>query len=59
MNFDFNKDLDSLIAAGAPTEGEIKGDWDERGCHGFEKKFYEQMLKLYQQNGGGYSTYSF
>ncbi len=53
LNFDFNKVLDSLIAAGAPTEERLKAMGMKDGADGFEKKFYEQMLKFYTQRGGG------
>ena len=53
MNFDFNKELDSLIAAGAPEEDKLKAMGMTEDASGLNKRFYEQMLKLYQQKGGG------
>jgi hypothetical protein len=54
LNFDFGKGkLDSLIAAGAPKIEMLKAIGMKEDASGFNKKIYEQMLKLYQQKGGG------
>lgn len=54
MTFDFDKKvLDSLITAGAPKEDKLKAMGMEEDASGLNKRFYEQMLKLYQQKGGG------
>ncbi len=53
MTFDFNKELDSLISAGAPKEDKLKAMGMKEDASGFEIRFYEQMLKFYQQRGGG------
>jgi len=54
MTFDFDKAvLDSLISAGAPKEEKLKAMGMEEDASGLNKRFYEQMLKLYQQKGGG------
>ena len=54
LNFDFDKDvLDSLIAVGAPKEEQLKAIGMKEDASGLNKRFYEQMLKLYQQKGGG------
>lgn len=54
MSWDFDKEvLDSLITAGAPAEDKLKAMGMEEDATGINKRFYEQMLKLYQQKGGG------
>ncbi len=53
LNFDFKKELDSLIAAGAPKEEQLKAIGMKEDESGFNKRIYEQVLKLYQQKGGG------
>jgi hypothetical protein len=54
MTFDFDKRiLDSLITAGAPKEDKLKAMGMKEDASGLNKRFYEQMLKFYQQKGRG------
>ncbi|QBA63725.1 DUF3667 domain-containing protein [Muriicola soli] len=57
MTFDFDKDvLDSLIAINAPQDEKLKAMGMEDDASGFNRRFYEQMLKFYVQRGGGILT---
>ncbi|NNJ88043.1 MAG: DUF3667 domain-containing protein [Eudoraea sp.] len=54
MNFDFGKkELDSLITADAPKEEKLKAMGMKEDESGLNKRIYEQVLKLYEQKGGG------
>ncbi len=45
--------LDSLITAGAPRDQKLKAMGLKDDAGGFETKFYGQVLKFYEQRGGG------
>ncbi|GGD42548.1 DUF3667 domain-containing protein [Muriicola marianensis] len=54
MTFDFDqKVLDSLIAADAPMHEKLVAMGMEEEASGLNRRFYEQMYKLYVQRGGG------
>lgn len=54
MTFDFDKEvLDSLVVAGAPKDDKLKAMGMKEDASGLNKRFYEQMLKFYEQRGGG------
>ncbi|NNK21013.1 MAG: DUF3667 domain-containing protein [Flavobacteriaceae bacterium] len=54
MTLDFDKEvLDSLIAIDAPQNEKLKAMGMEEDATGLNRRFYEQMLKLYVQRGGG------
>ena len=54
MTLDFDKEvLDSLIAIDAPQIEKLKAMGMEEDATGLNRRFYEQMLKLYVQRGGG------
>ncbi len=54
MTFDFDREvLDSLVLAGAPKEDKLKAMGMKADEDGFNRRFYEQMLKLYEKRGGG------
>ena len=54
LDIGFNRDkLDSLIAVGAPTEQKIKAMGMKEDADAFTRRFYTQMLKFYEQRGGG------
>lgn len=45
--------LDSLIATGAPLEQKIKAMGMKEDADAFTRRFYTQILKFYEQRGGG------
>jgi hypothetical protein len=45
--------LDSLIAAGAPLEQKFRAMGMKEDADAFTRRFYTQMLKFYEQRGGG------
>jgi len=54
LSFDFDKEvLDSLIAVNAPKEAKFKAMGMKEDATGLNRRFYEQMLKLYEKKGGG------
>ncbi len=54
VDIGFKRDkLDSLIAAGAPTEQKIKAMGMKEDADAVTRRFYTQMLKFYEQRGGG------
>ena len=54
VSFNFKREkLDSLIAIGASEEEKLKAMGMEDNVGGFTKRFYQQMLKFYEQRGGG------
>jgi hypothetical protein len=54
MTFDFDREvLDSLVLAGAPKAEKLKAMGMKEDADGFNRRFYEQMLKLYERRGGG------
>ncbi|MBT8323236.1 MAG: DUF3667 domain-containing protein [Eudoraea sp.] len=54
LSFSFKREkLDSLIAIGAPQEDKLKAMGMSEDAGSFNKRFYQQMLKFYEQKGGG------
>lgn len=54
VSFNFKRaQLDSLIVAGASQEEKLKAMGMKDDEDGFTKRFYIQMLKFYEQKGGG------
>jgi hypothetical protein len=54
VSFTFQrKTLDSLIANDAPVESKLKAMGMGEDAGAFERRFFEQMLKFYEQKGGG------
>lgn len=54
VDIGFKRDkLDSLIAVGAPTEQKIKAMGMKEDADAVTRRFYTQMLKFYEQRGGG------
>ena len=54
VSFGFKRDvLDSLIAIDASQASKLKAMGLEEGAGAFTQKFYEQMLKFYEQKGDG------
>lgn len=54
VDFGFKREqLDSLIAAGAPLDQKIKAMGMKEDADAFTRRFYTQMLKFYEQRGGG------
>jgi hypothetical protein len=45
--------LDSLIAVGAPLEQKLKAMGMKEDTNAFGRRFYAQMLKFYEKQGGG------
>ena len=54
MDFDYDKKkVDSLIAAGAPEEEQLKAMGMEDDAGFFKRRFYTQLLKFQKNSGGG------
>ncbi len=54
VSFNFRREvLDSLIAAGASEEEKLKAMGMSEDVGGFKKRFFQQMLKFYEQKGDG------
>ncbi len=54
VHFDFDRSrLDSLISTGASKEEKLLAMGMEADATGFSRRFYEKMLKFYEQKGGG------
>ena len=54
LTFSFRREtLDSLIAIGAPEEEKLIAMGMDKDAGGFTRRFYQQVLKFYQQKGGG------
>ncbi|MBT8180686.1 MAG: DUF3667 domain-containing protein [Eudoraea sp.] len=54
VDFGFKREqLDSLIAAGAPLDQKFKAMGMKEDADAFTRRFYTQMLKFYEQRGGG------
>ena len=54
VDFGFRREkLDSLIAAGAPLDQKTKAMGMKEDADAFTRRFYTQMLKFYEQRGGG------
>jgi hypothetical protein len=54
LSFDFDKEvLDSLISVNAPKEAKFKAMGMKEDTSGFNRRIYEQVLKLYEKKGGG------
>ena len=54
VSFTFQREiLDSLIVIGAPQADKLKAMGLEENAGAFTRKFYEQMLKFYEQKGDG------
>lgn len=45
--------LDSLIAVGAPLDQKLKAMGMDENTNAFGRRFYAQMLKFYEKQGGG------
>lgn len=53
LNFNFTKELDSLIEIDAPLEEQLKAIGMKDSASGFNKRVHKQLLKIYKQRGGG------
>ncbi len=54
ISFGFERQtLDSLITAGAPLGQKLKAMGMKEDVNAFTRRFYTQMLKFYEQQGGG------
>lgn len=54
ISFGFERKLlDSLITIGAPLDQKYKAMGMKEDANAFARKFYAQMLKFYEQQGGG------
>ncbi|MGB5269294.1 MAG: hypothetical protein WBN52_02215, partial [Eudoraea sp.] len=54
LSFGFKREkLDSLITAGAPLDQKIKAMGMKEDANAFTRRFYTQMLKFYEKQGGG------
>lgn len=54
ITFGFKRELlDSLITAGAPLNQKFKAMGMKEEANAFSRRFYEQMLKFYEKQGGG------
>jgi hypothetical protein len=54
ITFGFKRELlDSLITAGAPLDQKFKAMGMKEEANAFSRRFYEQMLKFYEKQGGG------
>jgi len=54
LSFGFEREkLDSLIAAGAPLDLKYKAMGMKEDANAFNRRFYAQMLKFYEKQGGG------
>ena len=54
ISFGFKRELlDSLIILGAPIDQKLKAMGMKEDANAFNRKFYSQMLKFYEQQGGG------
>src|SRR6056297_1070357 len=54
INFGFKRELlDSLITIGAPVSEKVKAMGMKEDADAFTQRFYEQMLKFYEKQGGG------
>jgi hypothetical protein len=54
LNFGFKRVLlDSLITVGAPVSEKVKAMGMKEDANAFNKRFYQQMLKFYEKQGGG------
>ncbi len=54
ISFGFERKLlDSLITIGAPLDQKYKAMGMKEDANAFTRKFYTQMLKFYEQQGGG------
>jgi len=54
LDFGFRREkLDSLIAAGAPLVQKTKAMGMKEDADAFTRRFYTQILKFYEQRGGG------
>ena len=54
LSFTFKREkLDSLIAIGAPQEEKLKAMGMKEDAGAFNRRFYQQILKFYEQKGDG------
>lgn len=54
INIGFKRELlDSLITAGAPLKAKFKAMGMKEDTSALNRRFYEQMLKFYEKQGGG------
>ncbi|WP_027075950.1 DUF3667 domain-containing protein [Maribacter antarcticus] len=54
ITFGFKRELlDSLITAGAPLDHKFEAMGMKEDANAFSRRFYEQMLKFYEKQGGG------
>lgn len=54
LSFSFKREnLDSLIAIGAPEEEKLKAMGMKEDAGAFNRRFYQQILKFYEQKGDG------
>ncbi len=54
ITFGFKRELlDSLITVGAPLDQKFKAMGMKENTDAFSRRFYEQMLKFYEKQGGG------
>ncbi len=54
LSFGFKRKLlDSLIAIGAPLKQKLEAMGMKEDTNAFGRRFYEQMLKFYEKQGGG------
>ncbi len=54
ITFGFKRELlDSLITVGAPLNQKFKAMGMKENTDAFSRRFYEQMLKFYEKQGGG------
>jgi hypothetical protein len=54
LSFTFKRErLDSLIAVGAPEDEKLKAMGMEEDAGSFQRRFYQQVLKFYEQKGDG------
>ncbi len=54
ISFGFKRELlDSLITVGAPLDQKFEAMGMKEDANGFSRRFYAQMLKFYEKQGGG------
>ena len=53
LNFNFTKNLDSLIDIDAPIEEQLKAIGMKDSASKLNKRIHKQFLKIYKQRGGG------
>lgn len=54
LSFSFRREkLDSLIAIGAPQEEKLIAIGMKEDASGFNRRFFQQILKFYEKKGGG------